>query len=90
MKRSTQLIGILLPTLFLIAPPALSTHSSHLSTSAALERAQVHQVAQMIDHHHPNWVDAATKQSYIEITTIKEQIEGMAPAKPTWVSPLHH
>lgn len=90
MKSSTQLIGILLPTLFLIAPPAFATHSSHLSTSAALERAQVHQVAQMIDQHHPNWVDAATKQSYIEITAIKEQIEGMAPAQPTWVSPLHH
>jgi hypothetical protein len=90
MKSSTQLIGVFFPLLFLIAPPAFSTHSSHLSTSAALEKAQVRQVAQMIDHHHPNWVDAATKQSYREITAIKEQIEGMPPAKPTWISPLHH
>jgi hypothetical protein len=90
MKRSTQLIGLLLPTLCLITSPAFATHNSHLSSSRALERAQVRHVAQIIDHNHPTWVDAASKQSYVEITTIKEQVEGLAPSEPAWTSPLQH
>jgi hypothetical protein len=43
----------------------------------------------MIDHRHPTWVDAASKQSYTEITAIKEQIEGIAPVKPNWINPLY-
>jgi hypothetical protein len=85
-----RFLAVLISFLSLTETYSFASPASLSVSEKVAERSKVRQVAQLIDHRHPARVDGETKQCYLEIMDIKEQVEALAPKTPSpRIEPMH-